>query len=133
MDFNHLNEIVQFSPWGGPSACVYTLTPICQKNKGPETLTHFLFECDEHYCRHIIKQAQQVLVISIIAYPEITTESYEWYAQIVFDSSHHHTDEESINRINVINMQYIFHRHNMRPGETDLGSQYARARCIKTY
>ena len=90
-----------------------TECPVCAK--GPETLTHFLFECDEHSCRNTVNWIQQALDTSSIACPQCT-ESYERCAQILLDPSHHCTDEESINKMNVISTQYIFHQHINWPG-----------------
>ena len=106
------------------------MCPICLTK--PETLCHFLFECEPIACKTTLKHMLQILDNAGVSYPDLAIESYDYYTRLLLDPTFLGLRDETINELNVISTRYVFSRHNNRAVAAGTSSRYVMARKYKS-
>lgn len=105
------------------------ICPVCSSD--PETLSHFLFECDRNACGHALDAMCNILRRHDHEYPNFAVAEYDWYIRLFLDPSFCVMDDIILNELNIISTKYIFSRHNARSIVIGTGSRYVKARKLK--
>jgi hypothetical protein len=102
------------------------LCPVCEK--APETLQHFLLECEvlDHDRRKYLRQIQENLTDRLL--PPLATFSLDWYTQLLLDPSTVVKNQETQKAIEEVSLKLIYSLHHRRAVALGGGSRYVWAR-----
>ena len=106
------------------------MCPMCLSK--PETISHFLFECEPMACRSTLGHMLKILDDVGVSYPGLAIESYDYYTRLLLDPTFLGLSDETINELNIISTRYVFSHHNNRAVAAGTSSGYVMARKYKS-